>query len=165
MAGGIGARFWPVSRKALPKQFLHLSSSGKSFIRMAYERFSNIIPAENILVVTQSRYENLVTEEIPEILPENISRRWGSLFTVRRLSDGEVFENIKGQMLTTPTTKKLLRRAVQIDAYHVMHKSVFLSKYMGKTLQYGYHEVARRQKIIGRNTSGRILLSRNSRTS
>ena len=72
MAGGIGSRFWPVSRKALPKQFLHLSSSGKSFIRMAYERFANIIPSENILVVTQSRYRDFVKEEIPEILSENI---------------------------------------------------------------------------------------------
>lgn len=72
MAGGIGSRFWPVSRKALPKQFLHLSSSGKSFIRMAFERFANIIPSENILVVTQSRYREFVKEEIPEILSENI---------------------------------------------------------------------------------------------
>lgn len=72
MAGGIGARFWPVSRKAKPKQFLPLSHSGKTFIRMAYERFANIVPVENILVVTQSRYEDLVKSDLPEILPENI---------------------------------------------------------------------------------------------
>lgn len=72
MAGGVGSRFWPVSREARPKQFLPLSRTGKSFIRLAYERFLNIIPSDHILVVTQTRYRDMVKEEIPEILDENI---------------------------------------------------------------------------------------------
>ena len=71
MAGGIGSRFWPVSREAKPKQFLPLSKTGKSFLRLAYERFANIIPDDHIIVVTQSRYKDLAKEELPEVLDEN----------------------------------------------------------------------------------------------
>lgn len=72
MAGGIGSRFWPVSRESRPKQFLKLSETGKSFLRLAYERFRCIVPDDHILVVTQSRYKDLVKEDIPEILDENV---------------------------------------------------------------------------------------------
>lgn len=72
MAGGIGSRFWPVSREAKPKQFLPLSRTGKSFIRLAYERFAKIVPESNILVVTQQRYHDLVKAQLPEVLEENI---------------------------------------------------------------------------------------------
>ena len=49
MAGGIGSRFWPISRRSKPKQFLDVLGTGKSFIRTTFERFANIIPLENIL--------------------------------------------------------------------------------------------------------------------
>lgn len=71
MAGGIGSRFWPVSREARPKQFLPLSRNGKSFLRLAYERFSGIIPSDHILVVTQYRYRELARNELPEVLEDN----------------------------------------------------------------------------------------------
>ena len=48
MAGGIGSRFWPASRRHLPKQFLDILGTGKSFIRHTFERFAPIIPAENL---------------------------------------------------------------------------------------------------------------------
>lgn len=72
MAGGIGSRFWPISRESKPKQFLTLSRSGKSFLRLAFERFARIIPVENIIVSTQARYLDLVKEHVPEVLEENI---------------------------------------------------------------------------------------------
>ena len=72
MAGGIGARFWPVSREDRPKQFLHMSLDRKSFLRLAYERFSAIFPDDHIIVVSQRRYRDLVKEDLPEILDENI---------------------------------------------------------------------------------------------
>lgn len=72
MAGGIGSRFWPVSREAKPKQFIRLSRTGKSFIQQAFERFAGILPKENILVVTQSRYLDLVKEHLPEVAEDNI---------------------------------------------------------------------------------------------
>lgn len=72
MAGGIGARFWPKSRQSMPKQFLDLLGSGKSFIRHTYERFLPTVPTENFLVVTNRRYRDLVLEHIPELSPEQV---------------------------------------------------------------------------------------------
>lgn len=67
MAGGVGSRFWPVSRRNLPKQFLDIMGTGKSFIRHTFERFLPIIPQENFLVVTNAAYKSLVLEHIPEL--------------------------------------------------------------------------------------------------
>ena len=71
MAGGIGSRFWPASRRHLPKQFLDILGTGKSFIRHTFERFAPIIPAENFLVVTNAAYRQLVLEQIPELRPDS----------------------------------------------------------------------------------------------
>ena len=67
MAGGIGARFWPKSRQDKPKQFLDILGTGKSFIRMTYERFAGLVPPENFLVVTNGRYRQTVLEHISEL--------------------------------------------------------------------------------------------------
>ncbi len=67
MAGGIGSRFWPASRVNRPKQFLDILSVGKSLIRLTFERFLKLVPAENIFVVTNGIYKNLVKEHLPEI--------------------------------------------------------------------------------------------------
>ena len=72
MAGGIGARFWPVSREGMPKQFLPMTPDGESFLRLAYERFSKIFPDDHILVVSLARYKEMVMETLPEILESNI---------------------------------------------------------------------------------------------
>ena len=72
MAGGIGSRFWPMSRQSRPKQFLDILGTGKSFIRHTFERFEKLIPAENFLVVTNRRYKELVLEHLPELRPEQI---------------------------------------------------------------------------------------------
>ena len=72
MAGGIGTRFWPESRKSKPKQFLDICDTGKSFIRMTYERFAHLVPTENFLVVTNARYKDLVLEHIPELAPQQV---------------------------------------------------------------------------------------------
>jgi Mannose-1-phosphate guanylyltransferase len=70
MAGGIGSRFWPLSNAATPKQFLDLLGVGKSFLQSTFERFSRIIPVENIFVVTNDIYKDLVMEQLP-LLTEN----------------------------------------------------------------------------------------------
>ncbi|MBT8189671.1 MAG: mannose-1-phosphate guanylyltransferase [Bacteroidia bacterium] len=72
MAGGVGSRFWPASREHLPKQFLDIMGVGKSLIRLTFERFLNIVPAERILVVTNKTYKDLVAEHIPEMPEQNI---------------------------------------------------------------------------------------------
>ena len=72
MAGGVGTRFWPKSRKNMPKQFLDILGNGKSFIRMTFESFSARIAPENFLVVTNQNYKSLVLEHLPELKPEQI---------------------------------------------------------------------------------------------
>ncbi len=72
MAGGVGSRFWPVSREARPKQFLDILGVGKSFLRQTFERFLPIVPVENILVVTGEAYRDLVAEQIPELSIDQI---------------------------------------------------------------------------------------------
>ena len=72
MAGGIGSRFWPISRRNKPKQFLDIIGAGKSFLRMTYERLEGIIPAENFFVVTNASYCDLVLEQLPELKPSQV---------------------------------------------------------------------------------------------
>ena len=72
MAGGIGSRFWPMSKDNYPKQFLDILGTGKSFIRSTFERFLPVVPAENFLVVTNAMYKNLVLEHIPELTESQI---------------------------------------------------------------------------------------------
>lgn len=72
MAGGIGSRFWPLSRNAYPKQFLDILGTGKTLIRQTYERFLKICPPENIFVVTNDSYVDLVLKQIPELAPSQV---------------------------------------------------------------------------------------------
>ncbi len=72
MAGGVGQRFWPLSRESRPKQFLDILGVGKSFLRQTYERFLPLVAPENILVVTGEAYRDLVVEQIPELAPDQI---------------------------------------------------------------------------------------------
>lgn len=72
MAGGIGSRFWPMSRASKPKQFLDILGTGKTFLRATYERFSPVVPAENFLVVTNTAYKDIVLEQIPELNPNQV---------------------------------------------------------------------------------------------
>lgn len=72
MAGGRGERFWPKSRKRLPKQFLSLTGDGKTMIQLTVERISPMVPMKNIYIATNQDYKKLVLEQLPEIPEENI---------------------------------------------------------------------------------------------
>jgi mannose-1-phosphate guanylyltransferase len=72
MAGGIGSRFWPKSRTAKPKQFLDILNIGKTLIQLTYDRFAEIVPKENIYVVTNHDYVDLVNEQLPELSDNQI---------------------------------------------------------------------------------------------
>ncbi|MBR4883309.1 MAG: mannose-1-phosphate guanylyltransferase [Bacteroidales bacterium] len=72
MAGGIGSRFWPVSRNSRPKQFLDILGTGSSFLQETFRRFQKIIPTDNILIVTSEQYGTLVKEQLPMMKDENI---------------------------------------------------------------------------------------------
>ena len=72
MAGGTGSRFWPLSRLNRPKQFLDILGTGRTFLQQTYDRFSKIIPDENFLVVTSTKYLSLVLEQLPQLKEEQI---------------------------------------------------------------------------------------------
>lgn len=72
MGGGIGSRFWPFSRKTMPKQFLDFFGTGRSLLQQTFDRFNKIIPTENILIVTNAIYADLVKEQLPELNPKQI---------------------------------------------------------------------------------------------
>ena len=72
MAGGIGSRFWPMSRSSYPKQFLDILNIGKTLIQSTYERYAKFIPQENIYVVTSKEYVSIVEVQLPDIKKENI---------------------------------------------------------------------------------------------
>lgn len=72
MAGGIGSRFWPASRTQRPKQFLDIMGVGKSLIQLTYDRFLKLCPKENIFIVTNGIYKDLVKEHLPDITDNQI---------------------------------------------------------------------------------------------
>jgi mannose-1-phosphate guanylyltransferase len=72
MAGGVGSRFWPMSTPQCPKQFLDVLGIGKSLIQMTYERLLHIAPKENIFVVTNECYSDLVQNQLPELTKNQI---------------------------------------------------------------------------------------------
>jgi mannose-1-phosphate guanylyltransferase len=72
MAGGIGSRFWPMSRTNYPKQFLDILNTGRTLIQSTYDRFLKFIPADNIYIVTATQYKDIVAKQLPDLNPANI---------------------------------------------------------------------------------------------
>jgi mannose-1-phosphate guanylyltransferase len=72
MAGGIGSRFWPMSRTNFPKQFLDILGTGKTLIQQTYDRYSKLVLKENIYIITANEYVDIVKKQLPGIPQENI---------------------------------------------------------------------------------------------
>jgi len=72
MAGGIGSRFWPMSKSSMPKQFLDIMGTGRTFIQMTFDRFKKVCPSENFYVVTSVDYKELVMKQLPELKPDQV---------------------------------------------------------------------------------------------
>lgn len=72
MAGGIGSRFWPMSRTPHPKQFLDILGTGKSLLQQTWDRSKKIVPTENILIVTNAQYLGLIKEQLKDIKASQI---------------------------------------------------------------------------------------------
>lgn len=72
MAGGVGSRFWPVSTNEFPKQFHDMLGTGETLIQKTFSRLSKLIPAENILILTNERYNDLVLQQLPEVKQEQV---------------------------------------------------------------------------------------------
>ena len=72
MAGGVGSRFWPVSTTDFPKQFHDMLGSGDTLIQKTFSRLSKLIPVENILILTNERYNSIVLEQLPMVKQEQV---------------------------------------------------------------------------------------------
>ena len=72
MAGGIGSRFWPMSKTTCPKQFIDILGTGETLIQQTFNRVKRICPAENILIVTNANYKKLCLEQLPDLIESNL---------------------------------------------------------------------------------------------
>ncbi len=72
MAGGVGSRFWPMSTAEKPKQFIDVLGTGKTLLQLTVERFGQLVPAENVWVVTNEKYADIVAEQLPDMPRQNI---------------------------------------------------------------------------------------------
>jgi mannose-1-phosphate guanylyltransferase len=72
MAGGVGSRFWPFSTNEKPKQFLDFFGTGRSLLRMTYERLDGIVPASNVFIVTNKIYKDTILEQLPELAENQV---------------------------------------------------------------------------------------------
>ncbi|MBE9489077.1 MAG: mannose-1-phosphate guanylyltransferase [Bacteroidetes bacterium] len=72
MAGGVGSRFWPVSTQDFPKQFHDMLGTGETLIQKTFSRLSKIIPSENIFILTNERYNDLVFEQLPGVTKRQV---------------------------------------------------------------------------------------------
>ena len=72
MAGGVGSRFWPVSTTDNPKQFHDMLGTGRTLIQKTFDRLNRFIPTENILILTNARYNELVLQQLPAVKPEQV---------------------------------------------------------------------------------------------
>lgn len=72
MAGGVGSRFWPISTSADPKQFHDMLGTGDTLIQKTFKRLNKFVPAQNILILTNERYNDLVLEQLPMVNQEQV---------------------------------------------------------------------------------------------
>ena len=72
MAGGIGSRFWPISKTTFPKQFIDILGTGETLIQQTFNRLKRVCPTENILVVTNTNYKELCLEQLTDLIESNI---------------------------------------------------------------------------------------------
>jgi len=72
MAGGIGSRFWPMSTAEKPKQFLDVLGTGRTLLQQTIHRFGNLVPMENVYIVTSASYKEIIREQLPELTDQQV---------------------------------------------------------------------------------------------
>ncbi|NEM97969.1 mannose-1-phosphate guanylyltransferase [Pontibacter burrus] len=113
MAGGIGSRFWPISRTNFPKQFHDVLGTGETMLQMTLKRFEDICPTENIFVVTNKDYEHLVKEQLPQlsdnqILLEPVGRNTAPCIAYASYKIAQI--NPDANLIVTPSDHVVLKQ-------------------------------------------------------
>lgn len=119
MAGGIGSRFWPMSRNARPKQFLDILGTGKTLIQQTYERFLKICPKENIIIVTNADYTKLVLEQLPDLQPDQVLAeplRRNTAPCIAYAAQKILLRNPNANMVVAPSDHVILKEEAFTDA-------------------------------------------------
>ena len=157
MAGGIGSRFWPLSKDNYPKQFLDILGTGKSFIRSTYERFSPVIPDENFLVVTNKAYKHLVLEHLPMLKPDQVlcepARRntapciaYAAYHIQSRCQDANIVVTPADHLVTNETEfQRIIRLGFSFLANNPQALMTIGIKPSRPETGYGYIEVSKRK--------------------
>ncbi|MFI3316027.1 MAG: mannose-1-phosphate guanylyltransferase [Rikenellaceae bacterium] len=158
MAGGVGSRFWPQSRQSMPKQFLDILGTGKSFIRQTFERFLPIVPLENFVIVTNERYKDLVMQHIPElnssqVLCEPIARNTAPCIAYAAYSIAS--KNPAAQMIITPadhyiTGEELFQHTIEECLGFISKQSALMTIGITPTRAetgYGYIQLSENESI------------------
>jgi len=118
MAGGIGSRFWPYSRNSYPKQFLDVLGLGKSLIQFTFHRFRKVAPVENIYIVSNERYKDLIKEQLPEIGDQQIllePERRNTAPCIAYASYKIFQENKEANIVVTPADHAIFMEDVFVD--------------------------------------------------
>lgn len=119
MAGGIGSRFWPMSRNAKPKQFLDILGTGKTLIQQTYQRFLKVCPKENIIIVTNADYTATVLKQLPDLKPEQVlsePMRRNTAPCVTYASYKILQQNPKANIVVAPSDHVILKEDAFIEA-------------------------------------------------
>lgn len=134
MAGGIGSRFWPMSRVSRPKQFLDMLGTGSSLLQDTYRRMTAVVPAENVLVVTHQHYADAVAEQLPDLPTANILAEPAGRNTAPCIAYGTLrilAQNPQARIIATPADHLILNE----QAFY-------------RDLRTGLEVVAREQAIV-----------------
>ena len=162
MAGGVGSRFWPYSRNSRPKQFRDFFGTGRSLLQLTVDRLHGLVPIENIIVATNAAYRDLVLEQIPEILPENIllepCRRntapciaYAAAHIMAKTSDADILVAASDHLITDRTAfRKTLETALSFVNDHQDIVTLGMMPTRPET-GYGYIQLANAQKPLGVN--------------
>lgn len=121
MAGGIGSRFWPISRTTYPKQFIDILGLGKSLLQLTYNRFLKLCPPENILVVTNDSYLGLVREQLPSLSSDQIllePARRNTAPCVAYASYKILAKNPAARIVVSPADHIILKEQTFVKAIH-----------------------------------------------
>ena len=119
LAGGIGSRFWPYSRKNMPKQFLDLFGTGQTLLQQTFYRYCKAVPSENIFVVTNEKYEGLVKKQLPELNSNHIllePTRRNTAPCIAWASSHIQQENPNANIIVAPADHLILKEGEFIEA-------------------------------------------------
>jgi mannose-1-phosphate guanylyltransferase len=118
MAGGIGSRFWPMSTKKFPKQFHDILGTGRTMIQQTFDRISQLIPAENIYVITNQEYTELTQQQLPDIPVGNIvgepamkNTSACNLYMAKKIEDA----NPEANIIVMPADHLILKEKTFLD--------------------------------------------------